>query len=114
MCVVHGVQCIFYFILQNQTKVRLLDFVQLDALQARDIVKVIADYSELHEVPQEFLVMLTSDGASVMTGRNGGVVALLRVMRLLFFEFFLTKNRKVETTFFALKSMQQNYSILFC
>ena len=30
--------------------------------------------------------MLTSDGASVMMGRSGGVVALLRVMRLFLFE----------------------------
>ena len=66
----------------------MLDVVQLDALQARDIVKVIVDYYELHELPLESLVMLTSDGASVMTGRSGGVVALLRVMRLFLFGFF--------------------------
>ena len=96
MCAVHGVLCapytaygvFFIFILQNQAKVRLLDVVQLDALQARDIVKVIVDYYELHELPLESLVMLTSDGASVMTGRSGGVVALLRVMRLFLFGVF--------------------------
>ena len=76
---------VFNFILQNQAKVRLLDIVQLDALQVRDFVKVILEFYELHNLPLDFLEMLTSDGASVMTGRSDEVVALRLVMRLFYF-----------------------------
>ena len=67
---------VYFFFLQDRSKVRLLDIVQLDDFLARDIVKVILEYYELRKLLLENLAMLTSDGASVMTGRSGGVFAL--------------------------------------
>ena len=83
---------VFKFIFQNQAKVRLLDIVQLDALQVRDFVKVILEFYKLHNLPLDSLEMLTSDGASMMTGRSGKVVALKLVMRL--FHFWTLFNQK--------------------
>lgn len=52
--------------------------VQLTACTARDIVQAITQFYTKHKLDMQRMVMLTSDGASVMLGKHNGVAALLK------------------------------------
>ena len=52
--------------------------IQLKACTAHDLVKAITDFYSSHELDLQKMVMLTSDGASVMLGKHNGVAALLK------------------------------------
>ncbi|CAK6949836.1 zinc finger protein 862-like [Scomber scombrus] len=52
--------------------------VQLKACTAHDLVKAITDFYSSQELDLQKMVMLTSDGASVMLGKHNGVAALLK------------------------------------
>ena len=54
-------------------------FIELENLPAHNISKTIVDFYKKHDLPIHQLVMLTSDGASVMVGRSKGVVCALQV-----------------------------------
>ena len=58
---------------------RFLKLIELENLAAHDISKTILDFYKHHDLPINHLVMLTSDGASVMVGRSKGVVCALQV-----------------------------------
>ncbi|KAL7378014.1 hypothetical protein ABVT39_007455 [Epinephelus coioides] len=51
--------------------------VQLKACTACDLVEAITNFYSSHELDLQRMVMLTSDGASVMLGKHNGVAALL-------------------------------------
>lgn len=52
--------------------------IQLTACTAQDIVQAITQFYSKHELDMQKMVMLTSDGASVMLGKHNGVAALLK------------------------------------
>ena len=52
--------------------------IQLTSCTAPAIVEAITQFYSKHELDLQRMVMLTSDGASVMLGRHNGVAALLR------------------------------------
>ena len=52
--------------------------IQLAACTAHDIVQAITQFYSKHGLDFQRMVMLTSDGASVMLGKNNGVAALLK------------------------------------
>ncbi|KAL0161425.1 hypothetical protein M9458_045150, partial [Cirrhinus mrigala] len=52
--------------------------IQLTACTAQDIVQAITQFYTKHELDMQRMVMLTSDGASVMLGKHNGVAALLK------------------------------------
>ncbi|KAJ3602278.1 hypothetical protein NHX12_030037 [Muraenolepis orangiensis] len=52
--------------------------IQLTACTARDIVQAITQFYSKHGLDLQRMVMLTSDGATVMLGKHNGVAALLK------------------------------------
>ena len=52
--------------------------IQLTACTAQDIVQAITQFYSKHGLDMQRMVMLTSDGASVMLGKHNGVAALLK------------------------------------
>lgn len=52
--------------------------IQLTACTAQDIVQAITQFYSKHGLDMQRMVMLTSDGASVMRGKHNGVAALLK------------------------------------
>ena len=52
--------------------------IQLTAYTAHDIVQAITQFYSKHGLDLQRMVMLTSDGASVMLGKHNGVTALLK------------------------------------
>ena len=52
--------------------------IQLTACTAHDIVQAITQFYSKHGLDLQRMVMLTSDGASVMLGKHNGVAALLK------------------------------------
>ncbi|KAM3593003.1 uncharacterized protein V6R79_003550 [Siganus canaliculatus] len=52
--------------------------IQLTACTAQDIVQGITQFYSEHGLDMQKMVMLTSDGASVMLGKHNGVAALLK------------------------------------
>ncbi|XP_049575131.1 zinc finger protein 862-like [Syngnathus scovelli] len=52
--------------------------IQLTACTAQDIVQAITQFCSKHRLDMQRMVMIASDGASVMLGKHNGVVALLK------------------------------------
>lgn len=52
--------------------------IQLIACTAKDIVQAITQFYTKHKLDMQRMVMLTSDGASVMLGKHNGFAALLK------------------------------------
>ena len=58
---------------------RFLKLIELENLAALYISKTILDFYKKHDLPIHHLVILNSDGASVMVRRSKGVVCTLQV-----------------------------------
>ena len=66
-------------VLQKKNHVRFLKLIELENLDARSLCNVVVTHYQKTGIPLERLVMVTSDGASVMRGHSNGLVERLKV-----------------------------------
>src|SRR5678815_4735348 len=62
----------------DEVKEEFIGFVELKALDAKTIAKAIDDFVTIEELDPENCVDLGFDGCSTMSGKGGGVQAILR------------------------------------